>query len=56
MKDEQLFDCSYIHIPRKWPKTITEQDFERSKAEYLQRMQQKINRFALATRLERWRT
>jgi len=55
MSDEQLLDLAYIHIPRGWPKTITELDFERSKAEYLQRMRQEINRFTLATRFERWK-
>ena len=50
LSDEQLLDRAYIHVPRGWPKTITEQDFERSKAEYLQRMRQEINRFTLATR------
>ena len=56
MTDEQLLDLAYIHVPRGWPKTLCERDFERSKAEYLQRMRQEINRFALATRRERWRT
>ena len=55
MKDEQLLDCAYIHIPRKWSKTITEQDFERSKAEYLQCTRQEMNYFALITRFERWK-
>lgn len=55
LSDEQLLDLAYIHIPRGWSKTITECDFERSKAEYLQRIRQEINRFTLATRHERWK-
>lgn len=50
LSDEQLLDLAYIHVPRGWPKTITERDFERSKAEYLQRVRQELNRFPLATR------
>ena len=55
LSDEQLLDLAYIHIPRGWSKTITERDFERSKAEYLYRMRQEKNRFTLATRFERWK-
>ena len=56
MNDEQLLDLAYIHVPRGWSKTITERDFERGKAEYLQRMRKEIHLFDIATRFERWRT
>lgn len=55
LSDEQLLDIAYIRIPRGWSKTITERDFERSKAEYLQRMRKETNRLTLVTRFERWK-